>query len=428
MDASEFNRFHFQILLWCFVIITFDGFDLVIYGSVLPRLMEVWHLTPIQSGVIGSYALVGMMLGALICGPIADRLGRRNVALLATVIFSLASAATSFVDDPTEFGILRFLTGVGLGGSLPNVIALMTEYSPRKIRNTVVAIMSTGYAVGGVLAAGLSIRLLPTHGWESLFLIGAFPLLIVPFMYKFMPESLSYHLKKENRQQVEGTLTKLNPTFSAQADDKYVLDDKKNDGKSKTTFSVIRLFQHGQAFGTFMIWIVIFMSLLMIYGLNTWLPKLMLAAGYPFGSSLLFLLFLNFGAIIGAVLGGWIADRWKVQWLLVFYYLIAALTLSLLGLKTNMFLLYVLVVLAGATTIGSQMISNIFTVQYYAPEIRATGIGWALGIGRLGGIVGPSFGGYLLSLKLSFYLNFIFFAIPGLIAAIALLLIRYENR
>jgi AAHS family benzoate transporter-like MFS transporter len=308
LDKSKFNRFHLQVMCWCFFVIMFDGFDLVVYGTVLPDLMKEWNMTAIQAGAIGSYALIGMMLGALLLGPVADRIGRKNIIILSTFWFSLFSVISSLADDPTEFGIYRFLTGLGLGGSLPNVVALMTEYAPKRSRNMIVAIMSTGYAVGGILVAGLSIYLLPVYGWDSLFLIGAIPLLTVPFMYKFMPESINYYVLRNQKEKIPPLLSKIDPQYNPHPNDSFKIEVPEKSG-----LPVISLFQNGRALSTFMIWIVIFMSLLMIYGLNTWLPKLMMSAGYPLGSSLLFLLVLNLGAIIGAIFGGWLADRWKTK-------------------------------------------------------------------------------------------------------------------
>jgi AAHS family benzoate transporter-like MFS transporter len=418
LDNSKFNRFHLLVMCWCFFIIMFDGYDLIIYGSVLPELMKEWNMSAIQAGAIGSYALIGMMIGALIFGTLADKIGRRNVIIISTLLFSLFSALSSFANDPSEFGFYRFLTGLGLGGSLPNVFALMTEYAPKRMRTIIVAIMSTGFPLGGILAASLSIYLLPVYGWQSLFLIGALPLLAVPFMYKFIPESISYYVLHKNKERISLLLTKIDPFYRPHPKDKYELNLPEKSG-----LPVISLFQNGRVLGTLMIWIVVFMNLLMLFGLNTWLPKLMMAAGYPLGSSLTFLLVLNVGAILGPVLGGWVADRWKTKNVLIIYFLLAGVSIVLLGLKTEMFLLYSLVFIAGATTIGSQPITNTFIVQYYPFNMRSTGIGWALGIGRLGGIVGAALGGLLISMNLSFQVNFMIFAIPGLLAALALLFI-----
>ena len=214
IDESKFNKFHGVVLFWCAFVIIFDGYDLVIYGSVLPVLMNEWSLTPAQAGTLGSVALVGMMLGALIFGPLADKMGRKSVILFCIALFSLFTGLIGISHGPVEFGIYRFIAGLGLGGVMPNAIALMTEYSPKKLKSTLVSIMFSGYSVGGMLAAGLAILLIGQFGWRSLFFVGALPLLFIPLMYKTLPESPRFLLIKNEHNKIGHILTKINPTFS----------------------------------------------------------------------------------------------------------------------------------------------------------------------------------------------------------------------
>ena len=193
IDGSKFNKFHGVVLFWCAFVIIFDGYDLVIYGSVLPILMNEWSLTPTQAGSLGSAALIGMMLGALIFGPLADKMGRKNVILFCIALFSLFTGLIGISRGPVEFGIYRFIAGLGLGGVMPNAIALMTEYSPKKLKSTLVSIMFSGYSVGGMLAAGLAIALIAPFGWRSLFYVGALPLLFIPLMYKTLPDHHGFY-------------------------------------------------------------------------------------------------------------------------------------------------------------------------------------------------------------------------------------------
>lgn len=415
IDESKFNRFHALILFWCGFIIVFDGYDLVVYGSVVPVLMNEWQLTPIQAGTLGSYALFGMLLGALIFGPLADKIGRKNVILFCIALFSIFTGIIGWAKSPTEFGIYRFIAGLGLGGVMPNTVALMTEYSPKKLKSTLVSIMFSGYSVGGMLSAGLGIMLISQFGWESVFFVGALPLLALPLIYKTLPDSPSFLLAKNQTEKLGQILSKINPEFTPEKDDKYEIVIPK-----KTGMPVITLFENRRSLSTIMFWISFFMCLLMIYGLNTWLPKLMDKANYPLGSSLMFLFVLNFGAIFGAIFGGWAADRWGSKKVLIVFYLLAAASLTLLGFKANMVVLFVLVAIAGAATIGTQIIANAYVSQYYPVHMRSTGIGWALGIGRIGAIIGPMMGGILLSMDLPLMQNFMAFAVPGLIAALAI--------
>jgi AAHS family benzoate transporter-like MFS transporter len=424
INESKVNRFHITVMLWGLFILLFDGFDLVVYGAVVPVLMTEWSLTAIQAGAIGSYALIGMMIGATVFGPLADKIGRKKVILICVTIFSLFTALIGFASSPAVFGLLRFLAGLGLGGVMPNVIALMTEYSPKNMKGTLVTAMCSGYAIGGVLSAAISIGLISKFGWESVFFVGAVPLFILPFMYKYLPDSPSFYISKNQYETLGKILERMKPGYTYQSNDEFQLEINKD-----ARMPVVELFRNRRLLSTFMFWINAFMTLLVLYGLNTWLPKLMVNAGYPLGSSLVFLLVLNFGAIVGSVFGGWLSDRWDAKKVLVLYYVVSCLSLILLGFKTNMLLLYILVAAAGATSIGSQIVANVYVSQYYPMYIRSTGVGWSLGVGRLGAILGPTLGGILLSLNLSFQINFLAFAIPGVLAALAIALVqdKYGN-
>ena len=423
IDESKFNKFHFLLLLWCASIIVFDGYDLVVYGSVVPVLMKGWNLTAIQAGAIGSYALIGMMIGALIFGPLADKIGRKKVIIICILVFSIFTFLAGFSKGPISFSILRFLAGIGLGGVMPNVIALMTDYAPKFIRSTLVSMVFIGYSVGGILAAVFGIIFTPTV-WQAVFWIGAFPLLLLPLMIKTLPESVNYLLKKEKYHELGQVLQKIQPEH------KPLSFYKNEEVESKKSMPVIKLFEQKRGVSTLMFWSANFMCLLMVYGLNTWLPKLMGNAGYPLGSSLTFLLVLNVGAIIGTIFGGYFADKGSTKKVLIFFYLMGGASLLLLGFKSNTFILYALVFLAGAGTIGTQNIANSYISQYYPAYIRSTGMGMAFGIGRIGAIVGPTLGGVLLSMNVSLQINFLVFAIPGVIATIAISLVqeRYSNR
>ncbi|MDR7079782.1 AAHS family benzoate transporter-like MFS transporter [Neobacillus niacini] len=422
IDESKFNRFHGLVLFWCAFVIVFDGFDLVVYGSVAPVLMEDWGLTPVQTGTLASYALFGIMLGALFFGPLADKIGRKNVIMICVVIFSLFTVLNGFASNPTEFGVYRFLAGLGFGGVMPNAVALMTEYSPKSLKSRLTTMMFSGYCVGGMLSAGIGIILIPKFGWESVFFVAVIPLITLPLMYKYMPDSIAFLLAKNKTKEVGQILSKVNPSYTPQKDDRYDMIIPE-----KTGNTVAQLFKGGRALSTVLIWITFSMCLLMMYGLNTWLPKIMEQAGYGLGSSIMFLLVLNFGAVFGAIYGGWAADRWNTRKVMIVFFLVAVAALTLLGFEFNTFVLYTLIAIAGATTTGTQIIAYAFAAQYYPTEIRSTGVGWASGIGRWGAIMGPMMGGFLITMNLPIQQYFLAYAIPGVIAAIALGFVREKN-
>jgi MFS transporter, AAHS family, benzoate transport protein len=418
IDESKFNRFHASVVFWCAFIMIFDGYDLVVYGSVLPVLMEEWSLSSTQAGSLGSAALIGMLLGALIFGPLADKFGRKSVMLFCIALFSFFTALVGFSNGPLEFGTYRFIAGLGLGGIMPNTVALMTEYSPKSLKNVLVSVMFSGYSVGGMMAAGLAILMMGQFGWRSLFFVGVLPLLLLPIMYKTLPESPRFLLIKNQSSKIDTILRKINPEFSPGENQKF------EPLQEESGAPIANLFKNGRSLSTIMFWISFFMCLLMIYGLNTWLPNLMTGAGLSVGSGLLFLFVLNFGAVLGAVFGGWMADRWDARTVLISFFITAGVSLTLIGLIDHLIILYILVGIAGASTIGTQIICNSYTSQYYPAEMRSSGIGWALGVGRFGAIAGPLIGGILFTMNLPYYQNFLVFAIPGIIGAISLLFVQ----
>ncbi len=415
IDNARFTKFHWMVMWLCALLLVFDGYDLFIYGAVLPLLMKEWGLTPVQAGALGSYALFGMMFGAFVFGPLADRIGRKKGVAICFVLFSISTFISGFATSPTEFGIFRFLAGLGCGGLMPNAVALMNEYAPKRARSTLVAIMFSGYSLGGVLCAALGIYMLPRFGWQSMFFAAAIPLVLLPVILWKLPESVGFLLRKGQQSQAREMLGKVAPDMRFGADDQLVQSEVKG-----ASAPMLDLFQSGRAMGTFMIWLSFFCCLLMVYALGSWLPKLMANAGYSLGSSLSFLLMLNFGGVVGAILGGWLGDRFSLPKVVLAFFAVGTVAIVLLGFNSPMPVLYLLIAVAGATTIGTQILLYANTAQFYPQAIRSTGLGWASGVGRTGAIVGPLLGGWLMAAALPLQLNFLVFAVPGLVAALAI--------
>ncbi|NHN69053.1 aromatic acid/H+ symport family MFS transporter [Pseudomonas fluorescens] len=415
--AAPLSKFHCGLLFWCSFIMLFDGYDLVIYGSVVPRLMEQWSIPPVQAGWMGSAALFGMMFGAIAIGPFADRFGRRKIILGAIALASVSAFANAFAWDVQSFAALRFFTGVGLGGAIPNIVALMSDLSPTTRRSTLTTIMLSFYSIGAMISALVSMLVIPKFGWEATFLIGGLPLLCLPWMYRYLPESLPFLLSKD-KSAASVLLTRIVPGIDISS----VRFEPAVRTSSSTPLS--RLFKEGRGVGTVFLWLGFGMCLLMVYGLNTWLPKIMVAGGYPLGSSLMFLVTLNLGATIGALGGGWLADRWGCKPTLILFFALAVVSLCTLGIKPGPILLNVMLLIAGATTIGTLAVIHAFAAQQYPSEIRSTAVSWCSAIGRFGGVAGPALGGLMLSLNLPLQLNFICCAIPGLIAIFAIAMVK----
>lgn len=422
VDEAKFTPFHWSVLIWCLLIIIFDGYDLVIYGVALPLLMQEWGLSAVQAGLLASTALFGMMFGAMSFGTLSDKLGRKKTIMICVAIFSGFTFLGAFASSPVEFGILRFLAGLGIGGVMPNVVALMTEYAPKRIRSTLVAVMFSGYAIGGMTSALLGAWLVTDYGWKIMFFIAGIPFVALPIIWKFLPESLMFLTKKGETAQVAEIVQKISPEQHINAETGFVL----NDVIAGDEAPLRALFQQGRLFSTLMFWVAFFMCLLMVYALGSWLPKLMIQAGYSLGASMLFLFALNIGGMVGAIGGGALADRFHLKPVLSIMFTVGALALILLGFNSPQAVLYTLIALAGAATIGSQILLYTFVAQFYPTAVRSTGMGWASGIGRIGAIVGPILTGALLTLQLPHQMNFLVIAIPGIIAALAVFMVNLK--
>lgn len=425
IDNATFKPFHWQVLFWCLLIIIFDGYDLVIYGVALPLIMEQWSLTPVEAGMLASSALVGMMFGAMIFGAFADRFGRKKIVMTCTAFFSGFTFLGAFAPSPTEFAILRFLAGLGIGGVMPNLVALTSEYAPKKSRATMVSIMFSGYAVGGIISALLGSFLVKQHGWEIMFYLAGIPMIGFPIIWRYLPESLTYLVKDNKQGLARHIIQKINPALHITDNTKLILNEIAPTSMDKPKNSSFKaLFTDGRGFGTLMFWTAFFMCLLMTYTLSSWLPKLMLSAGYSLKGSIMFLFALNIGAMIGAIAGGYLADRFHLKPVIVTMCALAATSISALAINSPPVILYSLVAIAGATTIGTSILLYSYLAQYYPLNIRTTGIGCASAVSRVGAIVGPIITGFLLSIGLPHAYNFLAIGIPALIATIAMIALK----
>lgn len=305
---------------------------------------------------------------------------------------------------------------------MPNVVALMTEYAPKRIRSTLVAVMFSGYAIGGMTSALLGAWLVTDYGWKIMFYIAIIPFLALPILWKFLPESLMFLTKKGETEKVREIVQKIAPEQVIQPETTFKL----NEPVAGDDAPLKALFQQGRTFSTMMFWVAFFMCLLMVYALGSWLPKLMIQAGYSLGASMIFLFALNIGGMVGAIGGGALADRFHLKPVLTTMFTLGAIALILLGFNSPQMVLYGLIAIAGAATIGSQILLYTFVAQFYPTAVRSTGMGWASGIGRIGAIVGPVLTGALLTFELPHQMNFLVIAIPGVIAALAVFMVNLK--
>ena len=418
LDKRRIGGFQVGLIAICAGVLFFDGFDAQAISYVAPSIVREWNLPPGELGPVFSAGLFGLMLGALFIAPLADRFGRRPVILASTAAFGVFTLATAWASSVDQLLLLRFLTGLGLGGCMPNAVALTSEYSPARSRAFLVMLMFNGFSVGSLVGGLLAAQVIPTVGWRAVFVAGGvLPLAAVPLLYFVLPESIRFlAVSGRSPGKVARLLNRLAPGLGATAETPVTVE-KSSAGR----MSVRDLFREGRATSTMLLWVIFFMSLLDLYMLVNWLPTLMSTVGAPLRTAVLLGALLQVGGIVGALLLGFIVDRKGPGAALIPAYLVAAACIVGIGFFAAASLPFTTLAVfgAGLGVIGGQIASNAIAASVYPTEIRSTGVGWALGIGRIGSIVGPAIGGVLVGMETP--VNDIFFlsAGPALIAALA---------
>lgn len=420
VDEARFGALQKRVVLLCALIMMVDGYDLGIMGVALPAIITDMQVDAGVAGVVASCALVGMMLGAMCLGALADKIGRvRNISL-CVVIFSVFTAAAGFAEGAWSLGALRFIAGLGLGGVLPSIVAAVSEFSPKPLRSRLTMLMFAAYPVGGMLAALVGRQFLEAYGWQIVFYVAILPVLLVPVIVWGMPESMAVLRKRGNVAELARLARALDPVRCADPQLQVELPVFSAHGKAP----IVRLFQDGRTLGTWMLWLSMFCGLFLLYALHSWLTKLMGMAGHTVSAALTFLMLLNIGSVVGSLLGGWLADRCGVKPVLLAMLLGGGASIAALGQPLEETLLGGLIFMIGVTAAAAQGMCYTFASQYYPVDIRSTGVGMASGMGRVGGIVAPIIIGVLIMLELPFAHNFYVIAAFALVQAIAMLLIK----
>ncbi|MGU3431963.1 MFS transporter [Actinomycetes bacterium M1A6_2h] len=396
----------------CLMALTLEGYDLLMYGTVVPSLLayEPWNLDATAIGLLGSIVGIGMLVGALVAAAVADRWGRRRTLLAAVLLFSGAMGVCTAAPSPEVFGMARFVVGVGAGVLMPTAAAILIEFSRPGARAKTVALGFVGTSVGGMAAGLTSLWLVPSFGFRAMFLAGMVPaLIIVPVMLKYLPESPAFLLAHGREREAHTVLTPygLERADAGDVETKAASEDR----------GLRALFVSRRAFVTLSFWGMTLVCLLVLFGVATWLPALMRSAGYSLGSALSFLLILNVGGAVGALSGAFLADRFGIKPVTIGGFLCAAVALSLLTTTPPVAFVYVLVLVAGMGTTGTQILLNSFIGGYYPAACRTTGLGMALAVGRLGAIAGPTYGGLLVAGGVGTSAQLLAFAFPALIGA-----------
>lgn len=398
------------------IALIFDGYDLVVFGTIVSTLLadpsQLGQLDEAAAGLLGSYALLGVMVGALSTGAIGDYIGRRKAMITGIIWFSVGMGLTALAPDTLWFGILRFLTGMGVGAIVATAGAVVAEFAPKNRRNYYNAIVYSGVPAGGVLASLLAMVLSDVIGWRGLFLIGALPLLfLLPMAWFKLPESPQWLLSRGRVAEAREVAARTGMLLELPSD-----ADAGQLKAERVGFAALATRRY--ALPTALLGMMSFAGLLLTYGLNTWMPEIMQQAGYGKSHSLLFLLVLNLAAVFGGLLASVAADRVGPKQVVALTFFLAALAMVLLTLKLPLGLLLSLVAVAGVGTIGTQVLIYGFVSNYYHSAARGAGVAWCAGFGRLGGIFGPLLGGLLLSAGVSPGTAFYVFAAVAIVGTL----------
>ena len=416
IDAQPVGRFQIRLLLACATVLFIDGFDTQAIGYVAPAIAQDWKLARGALGPVFGAGLFGLMIGALLFGPIADRIGRRRIIILCTAAFGLGTLATVFAHDVPSLLAIRFLTGLGLGGAMPNSVALTSEFSPHRRRATMVMGMFCGFSIGAAIGGLLAAALIPAFGWRSVFVVGGVvPLLLVPLLVLRIPESVRFlALSGQANDGVAALLARIAPSVHHQAGTRFIVQEIKLPG-----IPVVHLLSGGRAWATLALWVLFFMSLLDLHLLSNWLPTVLNDLGASVSAAAAIGSMLQVGGVVGAFALGQFIDRFSFRALALTYFM-ASIAVAAIGFSGHSIALTTLAIFcAGLCVIGGQNASNALSATFYPTAIRSTGVGWALGIGRVGSIVGPLVGGIMLARQMGSESVFVAAAVPALCASLA---------
>ncbi len=395
-NSGRLSRYQYLVFALCFALILIDGFDTQAVAFAGPALRQQFGAATL--GLIFGAGLLGGLVGGLVFGTLGDRLGRRRLLLTALSLIAIGSLCAAAAATAHEMVAIRFLTGVGLGGAIPNVLAITAEYAPAERRSTVVAIVFSAFPLGAVLGSLLSSYVVPEWGWRALFVIGGVvPALCVPVIALYLPESLQFLERRGRVDELKAHMRRLGPAAQA-----LLNDDKRHDTAAKAG-SVAQLFADGLAPATMLLWFTCFVSLLFTYCLINWLPTLAADSGLSIQTAILAIASINIGGILGNVTLARMADRTDSYVPTGAAYLVGAACIAAIGIATasSMQMLSVCFA-AGIFGLGAQLSVTALIARLYPTSIRATGIGWSFGVGRLGGVAGPVVAGYLLGAGFSF--------------------------
>src|SRR5271166_762460 len=419
IDDRPIAPFLWVLVAMCFLVVVADGMDVAIMGFVTPPILQDWNISRPAFGFVISAAPFGLVIGALIAGPSSDRFGRKIVLTPSVLLFGIFTVIAAWSSSPQEMALLRLLAGMGMGAAMPNATTLLSEYAPLRRRSLLITVMFSGFTLGSAAIGFAAGYLIPLYGWRSVLLLGGItPLVLVPFLAAFLPESARYMaLHGVSAEKIAATLGRVTGQRFTGAETfvstEPALPTKKPIGV---------LFSDGYSATTIALWITYFMGLMVVYLLTGWLPTLMKDAGLSITTAANVTAMYQIGGTIGAILVGWVMDRGRPAIVIATAYFGGAVCiLGLSGLGALSAALAALVFAAGFCMSGAQTGLNAFAPGCYPTIARATGVSWMLGMGRFGSIVGSLVGGALLGMGWGFGAVLGILAIPAVCAALAII-------
>jgi AAHS family 4-hydroxybenzoate transporter-like MFS transporter len=421
MDGRPLGRFQIITILLCGLVIIFDGFDTQSIGILAPSMSETLNIPLKYFGTILSAALFGLLIASLVMGPVADRWGRKWVLVFSVFTFAFFMTITARATSLEELVILRFLTGLGLGGAIPNAISLACEYAPKRLVATVVGFIMAGMPLGQVLSGQASALLLPTRlGWRAVFYVGGvLPFLVAIALILWLPESVRFlTVRGADQRKISRIMARISPTLA-----KVTINPEAAQDRERKGLSVKHLFAEGRTAATLLLWVPFFMNLLILYFIVSWLPALLRQVHMPISAGVAAATIFGVGSIVGSLAQGPMTNRWGSYALLLSEFgACVLLSASLSLVATSLPLVIMVAFVLGFTVTGIQVGLNSLAASFYPTSIRSTGVGWALGIGRIGSVTGPVLGGILLKIGWTPQQILLATAVPAFCAGLAIML------
>lgn len=418
LDKHPISRRQWLIVFLGFFVLGIDGFDVTAIGFIAPALIDDWQISRHMLGPVMMSGLFGLAAGSLISGPLADRYGRKKLIIGSVLFFGVSSLLSAWSWNLSSLTFFRFITGLGLGAAMPNITTLVAEYAPWRYRSRLSTVIHCGFNTGAALGGLLSQQLLGTFGWRSVLITGGvLPLLLALILLRYLPESMQYLVQNpDNKQRLTHLLNKFVPDIADEKSHFYTSEPQK--AHASTAMSLLHA---PYTFGTLALWLTLFAGLFCVYLLSSWLPLMVRDTGMTLSQAVIMGSVFQIGGMMGNFCIGIEMDRCGRHCAIILTLLGGACSALILGVHTpSLPVLCVLVLMLGFTINGISPGCYALAAHFYPTSIRATGVSWATGIGRLGAITSAGAGSAMLAAGWTFSEVFMFLPLPLVAGALAL--------